>query len=215
MTNICSDSELRLLQCNNDAICQMASNMELLTHYCRQAVICLREDVIFPMHPEYAHKHEEQCIRTADETMTAIVNSSNAVYKLAFVFFTMRTSPSFVAIFCPPPTAMARRFLVDPDKFARFVRGDNRLRKHISKFVEERGHWPVEHFVVTCLTDWKSYMPWLNHEEWSKLDPNTPSIELIQARKIENNKAHAYRAIAQAAENSPHRYLEDAPATDY
>ena len=176
----------------------------LLDHYVAKLIDCLAQDKIFPPHPKFAKKYEQEDIRRAQETLTAISKSKLVMFKQSLIWLGLRISSSFINVFCPPPhPTLSRRFLVNPEKLADMITGDKQpLRYEISRFVCSNGRVPLHHFVATCFTHWYMRMPWLDYQIWAKVSPNAPSKEIEQAarrRVIKDN----------TADSSHHHYLDN------
>lgn len=188
---------------NKDGLLKIMNDPKQLDYFFDNLVICLRNDKIFPPHPHITD-HEQQCIHRAEQTITAIRQSSTKVYKQAFVFMGLRICQSFVNMLAPNPTKIIplqhrQVFLVDPDKLVQFSRGKKpRLGHHLAMYLGSPALFSVQDFVTNCIIDWACMCPWLNHEQWSQMNPNSSSFELLKAR--DNNTP-----LLTAGE---HQYLE-------
>lgn len=189
---------------NKDGLLKLMYDRVQLDYYFDNLVVCLRNEKIFPPHPSI-DDHEHQCIHRAEQTITAIRQSNVVVYKQAFVFMGLRICQSFVNMLAPNPTKiipLQRRqvFLVDPDKLVLFTRGKKpRLGYQLSRYLGAAALFSVHDFVTNCIVDWMCMCPWLNHEQWSELSPNSTSFELLKAKDSHTgmltNGDHQYMEI--------------------
>ena len=165
----------RLMHKNNDT--------RELDHYLGKLVDCLARDQIFPPAPKLMQqrKYEDKDITDAQAVLTHVINSKDLVLKRGLVLLGLRISASFINIFCPPPDErLNRRFLVNPEKLMLFIKGEGQpLRFHLSAFCNNNQDFPIDHCVISCCTEWNSLMPWLDHEQWSGISANAPSVGLI------------------------------------
>ena len=171
------------------------ADVEELNKYVRLGRDSMNTYGIFPLD---SNNTRDTDAMVGEESYHFILDSTDVAHKKAFIWITLFTCRSFVAVFCPPINSH-RQYACDPNLLYEFVEDEkSTFPEIVARYII--GNYSIHLFNALCTAEWFEKSPWHDMDNFKNLHPSDISLETQFLsgfmNKIDNQKAQHSLSLA-------------------